>query len=347
MARFRRRASASTPSFCPAICWRAAASACAAASWPPSTSPRNWRWPARSRPATTAPIFRASRWLGWRRSPRSSWRAAAGGKSVDFRWLDDFVGVEHRRSSAGRNASKAEAVFVGHGISAPEYKWDDYKGVDVKGKILVLFTNEPPPPIRSSSTAAPSLTTAAGPTSTKRRCGAGARALHHHPHHPDRRLRLGRGAQLLGTRDALREAGTGRARRWLSPDGSPARRAKSCWHWRARPWTNCWRPRTAPISSRSPGDSDPRLNCPPRSARSETRNVLGIDSGQRPATEGPGRDLQRALGSPGDRYARERRRRFTTARWTTPPAARCCWSWRARGRRSPHEAAGAPRCSWP
>jgi hypothetical protein len=38
----------------------------------------------------------------------------------------------------------AEAVFVGHGITAPEFDWDDYKDVDVKGKIVVLFTNEPP-----------------------------------------------------------------------------------------------------------------------------------------------------------------------------------------------------------
>ncbi len=33
---------------------------------------------------------------------------------------------------------------MGHGIAAPEYKWDDFKGVDVAGKVLVLFTNEPP-----------------------------------------------------------------------------------------------------------------------------------------------------------------------------------------------------------
>ena len=38
----------------------------------------------------------------------------------------------------------AEAIFVGHGIVAPEFHWDDFKGVDVKGKVLVLFTNEPP-----------------------------------------------------------------------------------------------------------------------------------------------------------------------------------------------------------
>jgi len=39
---------------------------------------------------------------------------------------------------------EGEAIFVGHAIGAPEFKWDDFKGVDVKEKILVLFTNEPP-----------------------------------------------------------------------------------------------------------------------------------------------------------------------------------------------------------
>ena len=35
-------------------------------------------------------------------------------------------------------------MFVGHGIVAPEYQWDDYKGIDVRGKVVVLFTGEPP-----------------------------------------------------------------------------------------------------------------------------------------------------------------------------------------------------------
>lgn len=38
----------------------------------------------------------------------------------------------------------ADVVFVGYGIEAPEYKWDDYKGVDVKGKVLLMLVNEPP-----------------------------------------------------------------------------------------------------------------------------------------------------------------------------------------------------------
>ena len=37
----------------------------------------------------------------------------------------------------------AEVVFVGYGIVAPEYQWDDYKGVDLKGKVLLVMNNDP------------------------------------------------------------------------------------------------------------------------------------------------------------------------------------------------------------
>jgi Peptidase family M28 len=64
------------------------------------------------------------------------------GKTVSFRHLDEFVGVTlQQRPDADFDAP---AVFVGHGITAPEYEWEDYKGVDVRGKVVVLFTNEPP-----------------------------------------------------------------------------------------------------------------------------------------------------------------------------------------------------------
>jgi Zn-dependent M28 family amino/carboxypeptidase len=68
--------------------------------------------------------------------------AVSGNQTVSFKWLDDFVGVSQLQQSADQ--FDAEAVFVGHGIVAPEFKWDDFKGVDVKGKVVVLFTNEPP-----------------------------------------------------------------------------------------------------------------------------------------------------------------------------------------------------------
>ena len=40
----------------------------------------------------------------------------------------------------------SELVFVGYGVVAPEYNWDDYKGLDVKGKTLVMLVNDPPVP---------------------------------------------------------------------------------------------------------------------------------------------------------------------------------------------------------
>jgi len=38
----------------------------------------------------------------------------------------------------------SDVVFVGYGIVAPEFGWDDYKGVDVKGKTVVMLINDPP-----------------------------------------------------------------------------------------------------------------------------------------------------------------------------------------------------------
>lgn len=68
--------------------------------------------------------------------------AVRGGETLSFKWLEDLTGNSYRQKE---NADfEADAVFVGHGITAPEFQWDDYKGVDVKGKVVVLFTNEPP-----------------------------------------------------------------------------------------------------------------------------------------------------------------------------------------------------------
>jgi len=68
--------------------------------------------------------------------------ASNSGQRLDFRWSQDFVGVTNRQQPLVD--FEAEAIFVGHGIVAPEFQWDDFKGADVRGKVLVLFTNEPP-----------------------------------------------------------------------------------------------------------------------------------------------------------------------------------------------------------
>jgi len=80
--------------------------------------------------------------VGVETQPGSELNVTVGGKGLNLKWGDDFVGVNLNQRPNQR--FEGEAVFVGHGITAPEFKWDDYKGVDVTGKILVMFTNEPP-----------------------------------------------------------------------------------------------------------------------------------------------------------------------------------------------------------
>src|SRR5258706_8088 len=65
----------------------------------------------------------------------------ANGESVPRKNLDDFVTNNERQTETAD--IDAPIVFVGYGITAPEYQWDDYKGVDLKGKVALLFVNEP------------------------------------------------------------------------------------------------------------------------------------------------------------------------------------------------------------
>lgn len=81
--------------------------------------------------------------VGVQTQPTSVLSAQAGGKTLTFEWQKDFVGASHRQNP--QETVSAEAIFVGHGIVSKTEGWDDYKGVDVKGKVVVLFTNEPQP----------------------------------------------------------------------------------------------------------------------------------------------------------------------------------------------------------
>ena len=75
-------------------------------------------------------------------SPKSTLKATKGDDTLDIACDEEFSGTSHTQTDLEQ--FDAEAVFVGHGITAPEFDWDDYKGIDVKGKVVVLFTNEPP-----------------------------------------------------------------------------------------------------------------------------------------------------------------------------------------------------------
>jgi Zn-dependent M28 family amino/carboxypeptidase len=64
------------------------------------------------------------------------------GKALDLKLGEDFVtGNQTQTDSVDVDAP---IVFVGYGIEAPEYHWNDFKGVDVKGKVVLVIVNEPP-----------------------------------------------------------------------------------------------------------------------------------------------------------------------------------------------------------
>ncbi len=64
------------------------------------------------------------------------------GAALPLAYNTDFVVKDERREPSAD--IDAPIVFVGYGINAPEYGWNDYKGVDVKGKVLLVIVNEPP-----------------------------------------------------------------------------------------------------------------------------------------------------------------------------------------------------------
>jgi Zn-dependent M28 family amino/carboxypeptidase len=69
-------------------------------------------------------------------------RFTRSGKTLDLRFRDDFIAFSGVAEPEARVAA-AEVVFVGYGIVAPEYGWDDYKGADVTGKVVLMMNNDP------------------------------------------------------------------------------------------------------------------------------------------------------------------------------------------------------------
>ena len=67
----------------------------------------------------------------------------AGGKALPLSFGKDWVWAPGDASAA--HSFDAELVFAGYGITAPEEGWDDYRGLDVKGKVVVVMVNDPMP----------------------------------------------------------------------------------------------------------------------------------------------------------------------------------------------------------
>ena len=80
--------------------------------------------------------------VGIKAQPPERWTFTAGGQQLGLAWSDEYI------AGSGVQADTAvvpdtELVFVGYGIQAPEYQWDDFKGMDLNGKVLLMLNNDP------------------------------------------------------------------------------------------------------------------------------------------------------------------------------------------------------------
>ncbi|NUR55004.1 MAG: M20/M25/M40 family metallo-hydrolase, partial [Acidobacteria bacterium] len=68
-----------------------------------------------------------------------------GSQALGLKWKDDVVAwTKHVADTA--SIAKSDVIFAGYGVEAPEFNWNDFKDVDVKGKTIVVLVNDPPVP---------------------------------------------------------------------------------------------------------------------------------------------------------------------------------------------------------
>jgi len=86
--------------------------------------------------------------VGFTGAPTASF--TVGGKQLNLTFPQDYVAVS-RRFVPESKVENSDMVFVGYGVVAPEYGWDDYKGLDVRGKTIVMLINDPQVPDSADS----------------------------------------------------------------------------------------------------------------------------------------------------------------------------------------------------
>jgi Zn-dependent M28 family amino/carboxypeptidase len=85
--------------------------------------------------------------LGMSSQPDMTWRFRSNdskttARELELKYFDDYIAVAGKPEK-NIVLEDCELVFVGYGIQAPEYQWDDFKGADLRGKILVMMNNDP------------------------------------------------------------------------------------------------------------------------------------------------------------------------------------------------------------
>jgi Zn-dependent M28 family amino/carboxypeptidase len=93
------------------------------------------------RPGNDTSYFQPVTFVGVTPHPELEFRSADGRSRYSPGYLDEFVAWTPRQQ--GQVEFSGDMVFVGYGIDAPEYDWNDYAGTDVKGKILLGLVNDP------------------------------------------------------------------------------------------------------------------------------------------------------------------------------------------------------------
>ncbi|CAM4089766.1 M28 family metallopeptidase [Gillisia hiemivivida] len=75
-------------------------------------------------------------------TPSEKMKISGNSKNIELQYFEDFVAVT-RKTDSVVELNNSELVFAGYGIVAPEYGWNDYKGIDWKGKTAVVLVNDP------------------------------------------------------------------------------------------------------------------------------------------------------------------------------------------------------------
>src|ERR1700740_1400931 len=88
--------------------------------------------------------LQAVRLVGITADPQMKLSVNGHGRSLAPKFQSDFVAWTKRMVDT--SVVDADIIFVGYGVQAPEFQWDDFKGLNVRGKVLVVLINDPPVP---------------------------------------------------------------------------------------------------------------------------------------------------------------------------------------------------------
>jgi Zn-dependent M28 family amino/carboxypeptidase len=94
------------------------------------------------KPANNGSFFQEVSLVKLTSDPSMKLNISGGKKSIDLKYSNDFIGGTPQIKEIIQ-IDNSDIVFVGYGINSPENNWNDYKGIDVKGKTVLMLVNDP------------------------------------------------------------------------------------------------------------------------------------------------------------------------------------------------------------